>query len=66
MNKGKQEVRIFNNVKIIYYTCKRCGILIPSKNWIGDTHKNCNKYFKTKVIREKAEKLALQGKKGGL
>lgn len=59
MNKGKKEIRLIEGKKYIYYKCNWCNVLIPEKNWNGDKHEKCDKYFKTKLIREKAEKRAL-------
>lgn len=56
MNKGKKEIRTIGGKKYICYKCKRCNVIIPEEYWEGDTHPNCDKYFKTKKIREKVHK----------
>jgi len=59
MNKCKKEIRTIGGKKYVCYKCKRCGVIIPEEYWVNDTHKNCDKYFKTKAIRERVEKRVL-------
>ena len=56
MDKGKKEIRTLDGKKYVCYKCERCGVIIPEEYWIGDTHKNCDKYFKTKTIRDRVNK----------
>jgi len=56
MNKGKKEIRTIGGKKYVCYKCKRCGVIIPEEYWINDTHKNCDKYLKTKAIRDRVNK----------
>lgn len=56
MNKSKREIRTIDGKKYVCYKCNRCNVIIPEEYWIGDAHKNCDRYFKNKKVRERVHK----------
>jgi len=60
MNKGEKEIKTIDGIEYTYYFCNRCNVWIWEEEWSGDTHKDCDKWFKTKKIREKVHKRLLK------
>ena len=52
MNKGKKEVKLINGTYYTGYHCNRCHVWIEDLSWLNDKHKNCDRYFKNKFIRD--------------
>lgn len=63
MNKGKliiQTIKLFRTEETYRcYKCNRCGVIILEKDWKGDTHSKCDKFLKTKEVRERASRKAM-------
>jgi len=63
-NKGKFRVVEFNGLgEYAYNFCNRCGVWIQAEHWKDNGHPDCDKFLKGKAIRERAQKLALHGRK---